>query len=101
MEYEEGWETSYPEACESVFYESPDGVLYLDGVGYEQYECEDSNPGPELWEGGAYSEPEGDGLRDGWETACDEFFNGYVGGDLFWGDTVHVDRFDCELASFC
>jgi hypothetical protein len=97
-EYATGWATSYPEACEAVFFESPDGVLYLDGVGYEQFECEDTDPGPGEWEGDPYSEPEDDGLREGWQTACEEFF-AYVGGDLFWGDDISVTQADCELAS--
>lgn len=99
QEYEDGWASAYPEACEAAFFESPDGVLYLDGVPYEAYECEGTDPGPRPWEADAYSEPEEDGSRDAWETACDEFFNGYVGGDLYWGDDIAVGQVDCELAS--
>ena len=98
-EYATGWQTAYPEACEAVFFESPDGVLYLDGVGYEQYECEGTDPGAGDWQGDPFSEPEEDGLRDGWLGACEEFFLYYVGGDLFWGDDISVTQTDCEFAS--
>jgi hypothetical protein len=98
-EYASGWQEAYPEACGDVFFESPDGVLYADGIGYEQYDCESTDPGSGDWEGDAYSEPEDDGLRDGWQAACEEFFAAYVGGDLFWGEDVVVSQTDCELAS--
>ena len=98
-EYEEGWPTGYAEACEAVFTESPDGVLYLDGTGYEESECENSDPGPGEWEADSTGEPETDGTRDAWTTACDEFFNTTVGGDLYWGDDVEVTQSDCEYAS--
>ena len=98
-DYEDAWPGGYAEACEAVFFESPDGVLYLDDIGYEQYECEGTDSGAGDWEGDAYSEPETDGARDAWSAACDEFFNGYVGGDLFWGDSVSVSQTDCDLAN--
>jgi hypothetical protein len=98
-EFEEAWPTGYAEACEAVFFESPDGLLYLDGVGYEQFECENTDPGPGEWDAYAYGEPEVDGAREGWITACDEFFNAYVGGELFWGDDVVVSQSDCDLAN--
>jgi hypothetical protein len=98
-EYEDAWASAYPEACEAVFVDSPDGFLYLDDVAYEQSECDGTDPGPSEWEGDSFSEPEEDGSRDAWLVACDEFFNGYVGGDLFWGDDIVVSSADCELAS--
>ena len=98
-EYEEAWPTGYEEACEAVYAESPDGVLYLDGTGYEQSECEISDPGDGEWEADSTGDPGTDGKRDAWTTACDEFFNTTVGGDLYWGDDVEVTQSDCEYAS--
>ena len=98
-EYEEAWPTGYAEACEAVFLESPDGVLYLDGTGYEETECEDTDSGAVDWEADSSGDPEVDGKRDAWIAACDQFFNGLVGGDLYWGDDVSVSQYNCEEAS--
>lgn len=98
-EYEEGWAEGYPAACEAAFFESPDGLLYLDGVGYEQYECENTDSGPFDWTADTGGDPWTDGAREGWVAACDEFFNSYVGGELFWGDDVVVSYDDCEIAN--
>lgn len=98
-EFEEAWPDGYVEACEAVFLESPDGVLYLDGTGYAQDECENTDSGAGVWEAHATGEPATDGKRDAWTAACDAFFNSTVGGDLYWGDDVEVTQIDCEYAS--
>lgn len=97
-EYESAWPEGFAEACEAVFFDSPDGVLYLDGTGYESFECEGTDPGPGDWEP-VVPDPELDAKRDAWSSACEAFFNGYVGGDLFWGDELVVSIDDCEIAN--
>ena len=56
------------------------------------------DPGVGEWEADPSSEPGDDGRSNAWTTACDEFFNTTVGGELFWGDTVVVSQDDCDSA---
>ena len=98
-EYEQAWPEGYAEACQTVFADSPDGYLYLDDTAYEQSECDGTDPGPGDWEPAALADPEADGLRDAWTSACEEFFAGYVVGELYWGDELTVTQDDCDLAN--
>lgn len=99
-EYEEAFTAATAEACEAVFLESPDGVLYLDGYGYEQGDCDSAAPLADEWDGDTYVEPADAGAAEGWAQTCEEFFDYTVGGDLYWGDQeVIVGTTDCELLS--
>jgi hypothetical protein len=95
--YESAFSGATAEACEAVFSESPDGVLYSGDVGYEAVDCENESPWPDAWEGEiGYDDPEEDGYRDGWAQTCETFFVSAIGDDLYWGDDVTVDQYDCE-----
>lgn len=99
-EYENGWAEGYAEACQAIFFESPDGTLYDDGVGYDALDCELAEPGPDFWSypDAPFDEPEAVGAREAWNAACGQTFVYVVGSDLFWGDgEVVVTQTDCEM----
>lgn len=101
-EYEDAWATAYPEACASVFDESSTGSLYGDdGTEYIAGDCENADPGPSGWEPDAYSDPDADGSRDGWQAACEETFGSAVAfGDLHLEDEgIDLSQADCENES--
>ncbi len=96
-EHAAAWPGAYVEACEAVFIDAPDGFLHAGGIGYEQIDCENTDPGPAAWDGDRFSEPADDGREDAWMTACEWFFND-VGDDLYLGDDIAMSQTDCELA---
>lgn len=102
MEHDSGWSVGHSEACTAIFADSPDGFLYYADVRYEESDCAAADPGPNEWDFSTSvdEQPEAEGLRDGWNTACEVMFTEVVGDDLYWGDDeVWVSQADCELAS--
>jgi hypothetical protein len=95
--YEDAFSSSYAEACEWIFADSPDGYLYYAGDQYEQSDCELAEPSYPEWDGS--DDPEAQGQAEGWVSACEETFS-LVGDDLYYGDDeVVVSQDDCEFAS--
>lgn len=100
--YESGWYWGQVSACEWIFDQSPDGVLYSAGVGYDWTDCEASHTPAGSWEDSSdpYGDLESNGESDGWRDLCSAFLDSEVGGELFWGDgEVVVGLYDCEDAA--
>lgn len=97
QEYEEAFSTATDNACEAIFSDSPDGVLYYTDTGYEQSDCETAAPLPDQWSASASGDPPAEGATNGWAGACEDFFASTGVDALFWGDTVVSSQSDCEL----